>query len=91
MHGAVLDQQVQLGEHALAVGVLAEAVVTPERRILDQLARLAARVCPGAHQQLGDARDVDASTFSGGGCGGGSDGGVDHDDSSQNGAGLRQW
>jgi hypothetical protein len=68
---------VQLGEHALAVLVLAERVVAPERGILDQLARLAARVGPGAEQEVFHALDIDARgvVF---GLLRSADGGVDH-------------
>jgi hypothetical protein len=36
------------------------AVDAPERRVLDHLARLAARLAPRAEQQVGDGVDVDA-------------------------------
>ena len=57
---AVLDEQVQLAEHALAVLRHRQAVDAPERRVLDHLARLAAGLGPRAEQQIGDRRDIDA-------------------------------
>ena len=57
---AVLGEQVQLAEHALAVLRHGHAVDPPERGVLDHLARLAAGLGPRAEQQIGDRRDVDA-------------------------------
>ena len=60
VHAAVVDEQVHLAEHALAVLLHAEPVDAPERRVLDHLAGLAAGVAPGAEQQVGDRVDIDA-------------------------------
>ena len=60
VHAAVVDEQVQLAQHALAVLVHAEPVDAPERGVLDHLARLAAGVGPRAEQQVGHRVDVDA-------------------------------
>ena len=57
---AVLDEQVQLREHALAVLGHRLALDAPERGVLDHLAGLAAGVAPRAEQQVGDRGDVDA-------------------------------
>ncbi len=60
VHGLVLDQEVQLAEHALAMLVLAQLVHAPEGRILDHRTRRAARVGPGAQQKVVDPIDIDA-------------------------------
>ena len=60
VHAAVVDEEVHLAEHALAVLGHAEPVDAPERGVLDHLAGLAAGVGPGAEQQVGHLADVDA-------------------------------
>ena len=57
---AVLDEQVQLAEDALAVLGHRHAVDAPERRVLDHLARFAPSLGPGAEEQIGHRRDIDA-------------------------------
>lgn len=57
---AVLDEQVQLGEHALAVLRHGLALDAPERGVLDHLARLAAGLGPRAEEQIGDRGHIDA-------------------------------
>ncbi len=95
VHGLVLDQEVQLAEHALAVLVLAELILAPERRVLDHLAGLATYVSPRAHQGVVDAGDIDVQVRIRGVGGGASrlrtDGGVDHVRSSQREVGLQPW
>ena len=63
VHSLVVDEEVQLTEHAFAVLVLAEVILAPERRVLDHLARCAAGVGPGSEQQIVHALDVDARGF----------------------------
>ncbi len=60
VHAAVLDQQMQLAEHALAVLGHAEPLDPAERRVLQHLAGLATGAGPRAEQHVGDRGDVDA-------------------------------
>ena len=62
VHGAVLDQQLQLAEHALAVLIHAERGIAPHRRVLHELARAAAGVRPAAEQLLPERGDVDVQS-----------------------------
>ena len=63
VHSLVVDEEVQLAEHALAVLVHAEVVLAPERWVLDHLACCAACVGPGTQEQVTHPVDVDARCF----------------------------